>query len=159
MGGMVPFGYQAKDRQLIIDKYEAKTIQCLFDLYERFGTVRLVKQEADRLSLKTPIRKAASGRITGGRPLSPGHIYKILGNPLYVGSIAHKKETHPGQHQAIIAKEQWNRVRDRLNAHTAKRQFTANATEPSLLAGLLYTDDNIRFVADHASKKGKRYRY
>lgn len=40
--------------------------------------------------------------MRGGRPLSRGYIYKLPGNPLYVGRIAHKGTTNEGLHPAVI---------------------------------------------------------
>jgi hypothetical protein len=39
---------------------------------------------------------------TGVRPMSRGYIYKLLGNPLYAGRIAHKGQTYESQHPTII---------------------------------------------------------
>ncbi len=49
MGGVVPLGYDARDRSLVINSTEAETVRTLFDLYLRFRNTRLVKEEADRL--------------------------------------------------------------------------------------------------------------
>ena len=48
-------------------------------------------------------------------PCSPaGSLYEMLQNPLYLGEIRHKKDRYPGQHQAIMKKELWDRVQKRL---------------------------------------------
>src|SRR5262249_16325790 len=84
MGGFVPLGYEGKGRSLVINDVEAETVRALFRLYLAQGNVRRVKQEADRLRLVSKLRPAEHGRMHGGRPLSRGYIYKLLGNPLYV---------------------------------------------------------------------------
>ena len=48
--------------------------------------------------------------MRGGRPLSRGYIYKLLGNPLYAGRIAHKGEVYAGLHKAVIDAETWEAV-------------------------------------------------
>ena len=108
MGGLVPLGYEPNGRTLFMNKAEAETVRTLFRLYLEHGTVRQVKAEADRLALKTKIRNG--GQMRGGRPLSRGHIYKLLSNPLYVGRIAHRGKIYEGQHPAIIDAETWDRV-------------------------------------------------
>ena len=40
MGGLVPLGYESKDRTLVIDEAEAKTVRTLFRLYLELGSVR-----------------------------------------------------------------------------------------------------------------------
>lgn len=52
MGGLIPMGYNAKDRSLIVDKGEARIIGTIFRLYCDLKNVRLVHAELDRLRLK-----------------------------------------------------------------------------------------------------------
>jgi len=99
------------------------------------------------------------GRMHGGRPLSRGYIYKLLGNPIYAGRIAHKDETYDGQHEAIIDDETWEAVQAKLAVNTTERQAGNGAAEPSLLAGFLYDDRGNRLSPSHAVKNGARYRY
>ncbi len=89
-------GYDAKDRSLVINEPEADIVRTVFRLYLQHGNVRRVKEEVDRLGLTTKVRESADGRMRGGRRLSRGYIYKLLGNPLYVGRIAHKGKTYEG---------------------------------------------------------------
>ena len=105
MGGVVPLGYDAIDRKLIINEAEAETVRTLFRLYLRHGNVRLVKQDADRLGLTTKSRKPSNNRRPGGEPFTRGHIYKLLAYPVYVGEIVHKGVRHAGEHEAIIDRE------------------------------------------------------
>src|SRR4249920_514340 len=44
MGGLAPLGYDARDRRLIINPAEAKTVRTLFRLYLEVGTVRCLKE-------------------------------------------------------------------------------------------------------------------
>lgn len=65
MGGQVPMGYDAHGRTLKINAAEAETIRTLYDLYERLGTVRAVREEAERLDLRSRRRTSAAGQVTG----------------------------------------------------------------------------------------------
>jgi hypothetical protein len=159
MGGFVPLGYEPKDRSLVINEAEAETVRSLFHLYLTHGSVRRVKAEADRLGLVTKLRPAADGRMRGGRPLSRGYIYKVLGNPLYAGRIAHKTAVYEGRHAPIIDAATWDAVQAPLTKNAQDRRLGAAATAPSLLAGLLYDDRGNRLSPSHAVKAGKRYRY
>jgi site-specific DNA recombinase len=159
MGGLVPLGYDASERGLVINPAEAETVRRIFALYREFGCVRRVKEEADRLELRTKRRTAADGTERGGRPLSRGHIYQLLGNPIYTGQIAHRGRLYPGQHPSLIDSETWGAVRDQLGANAGKRQRKTRATEPSLLAGLLFDSRGGRLTPSHAIKRGRRYRY
>src|SRR5947207_433773 len=85
MGGNVPLGYDASERTLVVNLAEADTVRRIFALYREFGCVRRVKQEADRLGLHTKRTTRADGAERGGKPLSRGHIYAVLANPIYMG--------------------------------------------------------------------------
>ena len=157
MGGNVPLGYDASERTLVLNPAEAETVRRIFALYCELGCVRRVKQEADRLGFRTKCTRTGNGAERGGKPLSRGHLYKLLSNPIYTGRIAHKGELYPGQHPALIDDETWSAVRNQLAANAAT--ITARLKQPSLLAGLLVDALGERFTPSHAVKQGRRYRY
>ena len=159
MGGNVPLGYDADERALMINPAEAETVRRIFALYREHGCVRRVKDEADRLGLRTKRIRTAKGAERGGTPFSRGHLYRLLSNPIYTGRIAHKGQLYPGQHPALIDDETWNAVRNRLTANAASYRRRDKAAEPSLLAGLLVGAQGERLTPSHAVKKGRRYRY
>jgi hypothetical protein len=134
-------------------------VRHIFALYRELGCVRRVKEEADRLGLRTKSSTTANGTERGGRPFSRGHLYTLLSNQIYTGQIAHKGELYPGQHPALIDDESWSTVRDQLAANTSDHRRKAKAAEPSLLAGLLVDARGERLTPSHAVKKGRRYRY
>src|SRR5438094_1206149 len=159
MGGNVPLGYDTSERTLVINPAEAETVRRVFALYRELGSVRRVKEAADRLGLRTKCSTTTNGTERGGKPFSRGHRYTLLSNPIYTGHIAHKGELHPGQQAALIDDESWSTVRDQLAANTSNRRRRAKAAEPSLLAGLLVDARGERLTPSHAVKKGRRYRY
>jgi hypothetical protein len=158
MGGNVPLGYDASERTLVTNPAEAETVRLIFSLYRELGCVRRVKDEADQLGLRTKRRTTANGTERGGKPLSRGHIYRLLANPIYTGQIAHKGQLYPGQHPALIDAETWAAVQDQLAAK-ARRHRSQDAVEPSLLAGMLTDGHGNRFTPSHAVRSGRRYRY
>src|ERR1700730_1448457 len=159
MGGNVPLGYDASGRALVVNPAEAETVRRIFALYRQLGCVRRVKEEADRLGLRTRCSTTANGTQRGGKPFSRGHLYTLLSNPIYTGQIAHKGELHPGQQPALIDDESCSAVRKQLAANTSDHRHRAKAAEPSLLAGLLVDAQGERLTPSHAVKKGRRYRY
>ena len=90
MGGVVPLGYRVEDRALHIVEDHAEIVRSLFRRYLEAGSVVRLKQQLDPEGFRLPVRIDGAGRSTGGGPISRGHIYKILSNPIYVGRIAHK---------------------------------------------------------------------
>jgi len=159
MGGPVPLGYDLKDRKLIINPAEAITVRRIFDLYLRLGSVRKLKEGVDRFKLRTKIRINKDRKTVGGYPFRIGHLYTFLRNPLYVGLIAHKGQSYPGDHKPIINRDIWEKVKLQLTSNAQDRRSGASAREPSLLVGLLFDANGKRMTPSHAVKNGKRYRY
>jgi DNA invertase Pin-like site-specific DNA recombinase len=122
MGGFVPFGYRSKERTLVINEDEAAAVRLIFTRYLELGTVQKREAELARLNLRTRAFMSAGDKPWGNRPFSRGHLYKILGNPIYAGKIAHKDKLYDGQHPAIILRNTWDAVQARLasNAHERK---------------------------------------
>ncbi|MCC6947023.1 MAG: recombinase family protein [Bradyrhizobiaceae bacterium] len=159
MGGYVPLGYRATQRQLVVHQQEAALVRKIFDFYLRHRNVRKVAAELKRRRLLRPMTTAKTGRAYGGRPFSRGLLYKILSNPIYVGEIRHKGQTYSGQHQSIVDRKTWDAVQAQLAANWGQRRVNKNAIDPSLLAGLLYDEQGRAFSTSHTSKGTKRYRY
>ena len=158
MGGNMPLGYDACHGSLVINPAEAETVRHIFALYREFGCVRRVKEEVDRLGLRTKHRVTANGTERGGKPFSRGHIYHLLANPIYAGQIGHKGQVYSGQQPPLIDQETWSAARDQLSANAGDHR-RKTATEPSLLAGLLVDGRGERLTPSHADKNGRRYRY
>ena len=158
MGGLSPLGYDAVDKKLVVNEAEAKVVRRLFDLYLEFGSVRKLKQEADNQGLTTK-KRAPGGRCSGGLPFSRGHLYQLLHNPVYIGEVAHKGKTYPGQHDAIVDQETWNAVQKMLDDQAPARTSAKNNKRKSLLTGLAFDEQGDRLSPSHSSKGGRRYRY
>ena len=97
--------------------------------------------------------------MAGGRPLSRGHLYLILSNPIYIGQIVHKGMVFPGQYPAIINPSLWQEVQGRLVTNRQGNRRRTNAKEPSLLAGMVFDALGQRLAPTHTKKGARRYRY
>ncbi|MFT7572342.1 MAG: site-specific DNA recombinase [Paracoccaceae bacterium] len=159
MGGPVPLGYESRERTLVINDAEAKTVRSIFRLYLELGSVRCVKEEADRLGLVSKKRTRPGGNVTGGVSFTRGRIYHLLSNPVYVGEIRHKTQTYPGQHPAIIDRTTFDAVREKLNAHQHSSSNPAITATSSPLAGKFIDETGDRLTPSHAVRRGKRHRY
>lgn len=160
MGGNVPLGYDPDGRTLTINEGEAKTVRTLYDLYERHGTVRAVRERADGLGLRSRRRTSADGTTTGGGPFDRGHIHHILTNPIYAGRIRHRDKVYEGQHPAIVKPETWEAVQAQLQKDAVKSRSKATVTRRSRLCGKLFDETGDRLTPSHSkTKKGVRLRY
>ena len=154
MGGCVPLGYDLKNRKLLINAKEARTLQYIYRRYLELGCVRLLKEDLDRQD----IRSKARGQ-KGGRSLSRGTLYKILSNPIYIGQIRHKGSCHPGQHEAIIDRELWEQVQQHMASNSVEHKTRSLTPVSCPLTNKLFDVSGERLVSAHANKKGRRYCY
>ena len=149
MGGYVPLGYKTKDRKLVMDRNDAKTVRYIFKQYNQLKSVRLLKHHLDENNIKSK----------QGKFFSAGMLYKLLQNPHYIGKIRHKLKTYEGEHSSIIDIKIWKQTQAILklnrNNHITKR----HAQHKSHLAGKLFDDKGNRMSPSHANKGSKRHRY
>jgi DNA invertase Pin-like site-specific DNA recombinase len=159
MGGLPPLGYEVRDRKLIINQEEAKTLLHIFRRYAEVCSVRALKAELDAAGVRSKCRTYADGTVCGGHKISRGALYVMLQNRIYRGEITHKGDAYPGEHQAIVDEALWDKVQAVLAENRVDRATGAAAKYPSLLAGLAFDDGGERLTPTHAVKKGTRYRY
>ncbi len=159
MGGVPPIGYKPAGRTLEIIDDHAATVRLIFERYLELDSVRELQQNLTAKRIFTPVRHTANGRKFGGIPFSRGQLYPMLNNRIYLGEIDHKGKIYPGQHPAIIARELWDRVQQKLVDRTNAPRAKPRAAHPSLLAGLVFDPEGQAMVAAHACKGTRRYRY
>ena len=76
------------------------------------------------------------------------------------GQVSHKDKIYPGEHEAILTQELWDRVQKILETNRRREGQNPSKGSGSLLAGLLFDDNGNPMSPTHAKKKsGKRYRY
>ena len=159
MGGVVPLGYDAVGRKLVINEVGAATIRLIYDLYLETGSVPAVSRELERRGIQTRPRRPDVKRSRYGGRFFRGHLSRILSNPLYIGKVEHKGALYPGEHAPIIDRAVWDAAQAKLAANTVCRRSGANAKWPSLLAGLFQDETGARLSPTHTQKGSRRYRY
>ena len=160
MGGNVPLGYDVQDRKLVINAAEAATVTCIFQLYLKLGSVRLLQVQLAVAGVRSKLRPAVENpRMRGGQVLARGALYLMLQNRLYRGEVVHQGNIYPGEHEAIISLDLWEAVQQRLAENRVEQKSGARAASPSLLAGLIYDAEGERLLPTHTVKGERRYRY
>jgi site-specific DNA recombinase len=159
MGGTVPLGYDVKDRKLIINKAEARTVVDIYRRYLRLKSVRALKAELDATGIRSKRRVRPDGTESGNQRFSQGALYLLLQNRTYRGEATHKGNAYPGEHAAIVDKPLWDAVQTVLAENRVIRATGANTKAPSLLTGLLFDEAGERLTPTWSVKKGTRYRY
>ena len=163
MGGVPPIGYDPhpdpNTRELVVNDAEAKTVQTLFDLYDRHGKLAVVTDESARMGLRSKRHHFRSGRTQGGNIMSTGQIYQVLTNPVYLGRIRHKDKVWPGRHPAILEQDLWDRVQDKLQNGSRRRRGKDCVHDPAPLIGKLRDETGDRLTPTYSVKSGCRHRY
>lgn len=160
MGGVVPLGYDMKERKLVVVPEEAEKVRHIFRRYLTLGSVYAVQAELAEQGLTTKSRIGSNGAERGNAAFSRGALYQILRNRIYVGEICHKGTAYPGNHDAIVEYDLFERANASLNSRRDAYAAGDHVEERSLLIGLLWDGDGRRMTSDHATKKGGiRYRY
>jgi site-specific DNA recombinase len=159
MGGCPPIGYDVCDRRLIINQADAETVRQIYHRYLKAGSVPKLKKALDRDRVVSKIRVSRKGNRSGGQSFSRGALYELLSNPIYVGEIRHKRERHPGQHEAILERGLWEKVQKRLRDRIARPPEPRTKASPSPLAGKVFDETGEPLYVQAAVKDRRRYRY
>src|ERR1700730_10246907 len=117
MGGIVPLGYDHKDRQLHVNETEAEQVRHIFDQYLRLRSVFDLYDYLKTNGYRSKQRVRVDGRSGGGTVLSRGTLYHLLGNPVYIGKTRHGGTLYDGQHKAIIDPKAWDQTAELLAAN------------------------------------------
>ena len=139
MGGVVPLGYRVENRALHVVEEHAVFVRDLFRRYLEIGSVARLKALLDQEDARSPLRTDRTGKTIGGGLISRGHLYKILSNPIYLGRLTHKGQTHDGLHDPIVDQATWDRVQLLLAEHAQRRAGNCQNSD-ALLARKLFDD-------------------
>jgi DNA invertase Pin-like site-specific DNA recombinase len=159
MGGIVPLGYELRDRKLHIHPEEAAIVRTIYSNYLRLGCVMALKDYLDHNGIRSKPRSRFIGTKPAATSFSRGGLYLILRSHIYVGEIFHKGATYPGKHEAIIDRVQWNQVQELLRGNRQGKRRKARVTKASLFTGILFDAAGNLYTPTHAKKAGRRYRY
>jgi site-specific DNA recombinase len=159
MGGMVPLGYDCMNRQLVVNQSEANTVREIFRQYVRLGCLTKLKQYLEQNRTLSKIRTSNAGRKYGGATYSRGALHHLLCNRIYLGEIVHRNEHFPGQHDAIVPRQLWDRVACCRKQNDQAHRSAGVRSPSSPLSGLLFDSSGVRFTPTQSRKNGTRYRY
>ena len=120
--GRAPLGYRnhrtvdpegREMRTVIVDPERAPLVREAFTLYASGDwTVASLTDHLAGRGLTT----APSPRLPS-KPITEGHLHKILINPYYKGLTKYQGVHYPGRHEALVDEITWQRVQDVLATH------------------------------------------
>jgi site-specific DNA recombinase len=162
-GGMPLLGYDVdpEGSKLRLNADEATRVRAIFDLYIELQSLLPVVQELERRGWTNKCWKTRKGKERGGKQFTRTSLHKLLTNVTYAGKIRYKKETHPGEHKAIIDAQRWQKVQGILQRNNLCGGALVRNKFGSLLKGLLHcVPCGCAMTPSHTTRaKGKRYRY
>lgn len=185
----LPYGYQwnAERSNMVIDEETAQYVRLMFQWKIEGWSIQMILDELDRLGApNTELRKRQNGTRTGdGCSCKGWHsstLYGILSNPHYVGdtvlgrsmkaiykgikshTIKDKDEwiVFPNTHEAIISREDFQKVQDIMDAASKARQTKMQQSEAvrstliNLFEGKIVCADCGKRMYFHRKKVDKR---
>jgi site-specific DNA recombinase len=149
MGGYVPLGYDVLDRKLLVNDDEAASVRRIFERFVEFGSATVLARELRRDGF----------RNKQGTLIDKGYLYRLLNNRVYRGEAVHKGKAYPGEHDAIIDDDLWDRAHAILQESPRKRANNSRSRTPALLKGLIFSDTGAAMTPTSTKKGEKLYRY
>lgn len=164
MGGVLPLGYDLPapgSRTLQVNPDEAATVRHIFGRYFELGSAHELQRELAQQDIRSKLRVTASGKTVGGQPFSRGALFHLLRNRLYLGQIVHRDAVHEGEHEAIIERELFDLVQQRLDANARRHRASADRrmVRAPLTGKLFDADGEPMSPTVSRGKSGRAYRY
>ena len=163
-GGYPVLGYDVdrseRTPKLVINSEEATQVRRIFSLYLELKNLLPVVQELDERGWTNKLWHSKKGLPKGGRAFDKGSVHALLTNPIYCGKIKHKTDLYPGQHQAIVDTDIFDRVQAQLRENGFNRGNRMPSKHGGLLKGLIRCPDcNVAMVHNMTKRNSIVYRY
>jgi site-specific DNA recombinase len=137
-GGIVPFGYKAENKKLVIDEVKARIVKNIYEKYIFSNSLIAVYED-----LKSK-----------GIAFSKSELSYILRNPSYAGKVRFDGKLYQGLHQPIISEEMFSLAQE---IHK-KRKLATRMRKDYLFAGLLRCKECGSYMTPCYTNKGKGHR-
>ena len=129
---------------------EAALVRHIFERFLQVGSATKLVQELN----------AAGHRTKRGKPFDKGRRVQAAATiRTYVGEVEHKGAAYPGEHEAIIDRDTWDKVHAILAENAHGRASRTRAATPALLKGLIFGPDGKAMAPSHTRRRGRLYRF
>ena len=162
MGGRCVLGYDvdSEKHRLVVNAEEAQVVRHVFERFIATASPQVMVAEFNREGLRTKPRKDASGRPATVSAWSTPLVYRMLHNHLYAGEINHKGSIYPGEHEAIVSRDIWEKAQALLRENDRTHGNRSRRRHDALLRGILRCGHcGCGMTHSYARKRGKQYRY
>ncbi|MDX2023229.1 MAG: recombinase family protein [Deltaproteobacteria bacterium] len=160
IGGTMPFGYDVKDKKLVINDEETQKVKALFDMYLEHHSVLKLVEHANGLGWRAKSWTTKKGIEHHGGTWTKSMMGRLLRNPLYMGKVSIDGELFDGEHEAIVDETKFTRVAAQLDAGRNGRDVVARNLHGFMLRGLVRcVTCKSAMISSTGRSKGKDYRY
>ena len=112
---------RVENRKLLIREEEAATVRMIFERFLRDGSATILARDAE----------CGGRQRKPGKPIDKGMLYKLLNNRVYIGEAVHKGISYPGEHEAIVSRELWDKVHSILEESPRRSSAEPQAQTPA----------------------------
>ncbi len=159
-GGIVPIGYDVKEKKLVVNERERDLVQRMFRYYLENPSTHQVSKRLNEEGYTTKIRVSKTGNKTGGVKFHKQSVRDILRNPVYTGWISYKEEKFNGIHERIIDQALFEKVHERMNQSIVETKITVETDSPLTLLGITkcaHCGSLLSTSSTYKKEQGKRY--
>jgi site-specific DNA recombinase len=161
-GGVPILGYDVDrdNKKLLVNPDEARTVQYIFRRFIQIGSAKKLGQELNEQGYRTKAWTTKKGKVREGSEWNTAHIYRLLNNRIYIGEIAHKDRSYPGDHEGIIDRATWDKVKAILEDNKPVKVSMARTKMVAPLKGVIRCGHcGCAMGPTYARKNGRHYTY
>ena len=149
-GGVVPFGYINVKRRLIPDPEKSKQVAMMFDMFLQEQSIRGVALKLKEMGLKT----------NKGLEWTKCTLSRLFRNRVYIGEVFYKGEVYPGEQEAIVDREVWEKVQELLKNNLRYKRGRPLSPRYASLKGVIRCGYcNCPMTPTHSTRWGRTYFY
>ncbi len=161
-GGFPLLGYDSDPvtKKLAVNPKEAETVRFIFASYLKHGSAKAVSTELELRGLKTKGWTTKRGIVHEEKHFNNHTVYRILKSPYYIGRVPHHDVSYPGDQEAILDQETWDKVQLLLK-NNMNHDATRRTRKVNPFSGLVFCGScgGAMTLSHTVKKKNKRYSY
>src|SRR6201981_1941094 len=110
-----------KDGKVAVVEDEAERVRLIYRRYLELSGVNALVRDLKDKDIRTKIRLSATGSTHGGFLFERGSLSYLLRTRFYIGEVKYKGEVLPGEQPAIMDRQLFDAVQQKLTDHWSHR--------------------------------------